>query len=549
MSTHICPIQQRLSKLADLRRAGRIVRTGFTLIEMMVSVALTLIVVLAIVRVFDLLGSSVNQSRSILELSAQLRNAAAQLQADLDRATVTTIPPRDPRGGEGVFEIMEGPDTDVNPSWGIRHDLETYNGSHINRPDGTQEIDAYSGNRGDYSGWYGDADDVLMFTIHSDEKPFSGRLNNTIITSKYAVVVWWVERFFDLQGKPLSFRLHRRLFLVRPDLSNHPALVAMAGASAPALNEFLDKNDLAVMWRNTGELAASSLSDLSERRHRYGHSYSVFPHRISFLPSDREFERERNDRDSPSNPNPSWSTIAIYSKGLVARQLDPKVTNATLQYATQFQGEDVVLSDVLAFNVKVYDPQAPLILAGGTKAVPTALEYVMKPGDPGYWREFNNYMTGGGALTMRGCFVDLFYSRDEPNVLSSIGSFNRYKDLSLFSGPPLFASALAPLAARGSVDERRYHSQLAVTYDTWSTAYERDGVDQDTDGSIDEGTDGIDNNNNGLVDEIIPGGNGEQETMPPYPHSLRGVEVTIRVLEPSSQQVRQVGIVADFTDP
>ena len=51
---------------------------------MLVSVALTLLVVLAVVRVFDLLGGNVTESRSILELSGQLRNVSAQLQKDLD---------------------------------------------------------------------------------------------------------------------------------------------------------------------------------------------------------------------------------------------------------------------------------------------------------------------------------------------------------------------------------------------------------------------------------------------------------------------------------
>ena len=47
-------------------------RAGITLVEMLVSVALTLLVVLAVVRVFDVLGGTVTESRTILELSGQL---------------------------------------------------------------------------------------------------------------------------------------------------------------------------------------------------------------------------------------------------------------------------------------------------------------------------------------------------------------------------------------------------------------------------------------------------------------------------------------------
>jgi hypothetical protein len=84
-------------------------------------------------------------------------------------------------------------------------------------------------------------------------------------------------------------------------------------------------------------------------------------------------------------------------------------------------------------------------------------------------------------------------------------------------------------------------------YDTWSTHYESNGMneDSDVDGAgdplVDEGSDGLDNNNDGQVDEIA-----EQETSPPYPHPLRGIEVRIRCYEPSSRQVRQVTVRHTF---
>ena len=46
---------------------------------------------------------------------------------------------------------------------------------------------------------------------------------------------------------------------------------------------------------------------------------------------------------------------------------------------------------------------------------------------------------------------------------------------------------------------------------------------------------------NSLVDE-----SSEQETSPPYPYPLRGVEVRIRVYEPRSRQVRQVTVRHTF---
>jgi KaiC/GvpD/RAD55 family RecA-like ATPase len=39
---------------------------------------------------------------------------------------------------------------------------------------------------------------------------------------------------------------------------------------------------------------------------------------------------------------------------------------------------------------------------------------------------------------------------------------------------------------------------------------------------------------------------GENETSPPYPVPLRGIQVKIRVFEPDSRQVREVTVVQDF---
>ena len=38
----------------------------------------------------------------------------------------------------------------------------------------------------------------------------------------------------------------------------------------------------------------------------------------------------------------------------------------------------------------------------------------------------------------------------------------------------------------------------------------------------------------------------EMETKPPYPYSLRGIQVKIRVFEPDSRQIREVTVVEEF---
>jgi hypothetical protein len=102
-------------------------------------------------------------------------------------------------------------------------------------------------------------------------------------------------------------------------------------------------------------------------------------------------------------------------------------------------------------------------------------------------------------------------------------------------------------------------SLVAMTYDTWSTHYERDGFNQipapgmpppppnvapfSTVGNslVDEATDGLDNDDLGGADD-----EGELEAPAPYRVPLRGIQVKIRVFEPDSRQVRELTVVHKF---
>ena len=85
------------------------IHNGYTLVEILVATALTLLLLGVVVRMFGSLGQSITDSRAILEASDHLRSAAARLQMDLQGVTVTMLPPRNPDDGEGYFEYIEGP--------------------------------------------------------------------------------------------------------------------------------------------------------------------------------------------------------------------------------------------------------------------------------------------------------------------------------------------------------------------------------------------------------------------------------------------------------
>jgi hypothetical protein len=162
-------------------------------------------------------------------------------------------------------------------------------------------------------------------------------------------------------------------------------------------------------------------------------------------------------------------------------------------------GEDIVLTNVLAFDVRVFDPAA---------VIRSATTIALTPGDPGYGDASPPNPTPTGA------YVDL-------------------------------GSGIAATTLMGAADARSKLRPATVNdprfYDTWSTHYEFNGIDEDRDGTVDEGTDGVDNNNDGVIDDLA-----ERETSPPYPVALRGIEIRIRVYEPSSRQVRQVTVRHTF---
>ena len=153
-----------------------------------------------------------------------------------------------------------------------------------------------------------------------------------------------------------------------------------------------------------------------------------------------------------------------------------------------------MLTNVLAFDVRVFDPQAQSKINGTT---------VLYPTDPGY--------IGGTDPTgakVKGCFIDLGQAQANPSTILSDSA----------------------------------KSGLTSTYDTWSTHYESDGVDDDGDGAIDEGTDGLDSDGDNMPDEL-----DEAEKPPPYAVPLSGIEILIRCYDPISQQVRQITVRQVFS--
>jgi hypothetical protein len=403
---------------------------------MLVALAVTLMMMGAVITVFGFIGERVTDSRGIIETTDRLRSAAHRLREDLTSITVDAIPWQRPEAGQGYLEILEGP-------------LRDY------APDANGNVSVIPG---------GDTDDVLMFTVRSEGEPYRGKFGNSFIESNTAEVVWYMRLSSGVTTNPPTYTLCRRQLLIVPQ----EPLTIERPRTDPTFYDLYDVS-ARITGPRRGDVAVNTLGDLTKRENRYKHGPG-YPHHVNV-------------------DNAATGIRASFPPG------HPR------------EGEEVVLANVLSFNVQVFDPGIA-IRANGSAA--------LEPGDPGY----RNISLGGAGLA-RGAYMDL-------------------GDTS-FVDPRVIFGAMDPVFALKS---RLAPTNGYSTYDTWSFHYEHDGIRQP--GAlpgIDAGTNGLDDNpnTNPGVDDM-----SERETSPPYPYPLRGLRVKIRVYEPGSKQVREVTVVHSF---
>ena len=308
-----------------------------------------------------------------------------------------------------------------------------------------------------------DVDDVLLFTTQSVGPPFQGRYvvsgTDRQIESSTAEVAWFCRPSPAAAQTVPGLNLHtlyRRQLLVEGYVGAAPFHVPPNPATnqiAGTVPDLFNLYDVSLRAVGGGVFVPNTLADLTLRQNRFLHG--------------------------------AWNVA-----------FSAATPGASFDAASGREGEDVVLTNVIAFDVRVFDPDIFIRSAGGT---------ILYPGDPDY--------ATATDTTIRGAFIDL----------------------GLAGGVTALSGAAAPKAGLG----------LANTYDTWSTAYEANGDDEDNDGIVDDATNGADDSSpaDGLPDDP-----GETETAPPYSTPLTAIEVRVRCYDPVSRQVRQTTIRHAFAN-
>lgn len=595
-----------VDRCAPVVRARRQRRAGFTLVEVLVAAAVALLVMAAASQIFARLGSTVSDARAVIELDEQFRAARSRLQSDLLGATAAgQLPPLDPADDLGYFEIIEGPSgpivstltdqTAVSPPIAAIND---------------QDLDGFPGPDPDLT--YGDTDDVLCFTTRALGQPFTGRSGFGVVEADAAEVCWFVR------GRELI----RRTLLVRPGtpIGAPPPGVGIYEAFEISLRQeggAFDPSPTATPVR----LLANTLGDLTKRENRYGHQPYAYPHDARYwgrLGMPTIHESSHPEWPFPLNdPLPAGSATAVTPGGVViipanctaaGAGLGPGLTlrpaevfdawnnphpwaeidvvegnltdgSATDRYHGARSMEDAILNNVIGFDVRVWDPGAPVFQVFGPGLPGTAggsAIVTVQPGEAGFLTLLNQFIlnptgfeitppTSANPLSLVsfGAYVDLNYmclTGSLPGIgyLPALQNWQASKGVfgvpfPQFAGPGDPFSALAGQAPMGIPAA----GAAAAVYDTHSLHYERDGLNQDGDGLADEGFDGLDNDWTGAVNantNTLSAGNGaggvddatEREAPPPYATPLRGIQIRIRTFEPSSRKIREFTIAQDF---
>lgn len=643
------------------------------MLEVLVATAVTLLMMVSLAQIFKIIGDSMKQGRSALELNNRLRGVALRISNDIQNFTIVPDPPTDLNSGAGYLKIYDGPITDFSTT-----QLSTA------APIGNMSR-------------FGDVDDIIMGTIRANDVWFTGKVplfvlrggassppaaddfDLVTIAAQHAEIAIFVQpmvtnignptrntnhfltaglgAFQDTDdpdptdtgdtdgianGLPDSYRIHYRTLLVRPDLNLLGALVipGLGTASAGSLPAAIHPSGSAWLLaqpQTTPVALPTPMCDMSS-----AHVQCDLSLRRVALPAgtdgmaaaDFVSANSLEDLVNPGNrfahyhaPVANGTSMPLLALGPTLGALNtsgasppwtvPATGTGFLHPAFTLRGiragEDLLASDVLGFDVKVFDPGVPLLITSGPDGVAGTVlnddqdgstdeadelgwagsdDVVLTPNDPGYAQalyDLDSSTPGFASVIGTGAYVDIAWGQKTLFSLPYHGlTTSSYTGLSTM--PNLWSQfsglSAANFASGFPYTDALYKSGLCLqtsagstpvfyqpSFDSWSERYEGDGILQseqsgargattitNTSASgpalrdtwrrpaagvyyIDAGTDGFNNNpgSDSGVDDVA-----EKETSPPFAVRLRGLQISIRMEDPETRQVRQMSLAKEF---
>ena len=717
-------------------------RAAFTIIELMIAMAATLLIMGALTRAFGLVGNSIRDSRMKVLLSGQTRDLMFGIRTELGAITASNDP-NAPDTGSGYLMIQEGPMADATTT--------TFYGT---------------GTTGVTPGYFplsrwGDTDDYIAYTVKAPkDAPFIGVVpwgvleaakcaaltaagssysrpasyvpaEPRVIQSQLAEVCYFmaprmvrdasgalqyesddgdatdgmledgIPQYLDVDGDdyPDEFVMYRRILLIRPDLNvtasqlgsiavgfggnllpeqpvigylgttAGPLQVQPAGATVASLNPGVwgatpttttpnwligmarvqQRMDLSVAREflhdtNTGLstgvpssfFSASSLEALRSPHRRFAHVMMPPSTPSTLLMSGGRASMPLLALAPPLKFLAKGPTAPVTTTSLpVTDDDDPSTPNQADRFTMtghlrpEFilggarEGEDIVGTNIAGFDVRVFDPGAPLFVVPGSDGLPgvgatddngdgsidnvselgsiNSDDQVVSANDPYIYVASRDTVAPPlppaaapmpPQLVSLGAFVDIGYAQQAGGNLrlgisdGTLGTIDeRFFDAidSSFSGVELIP-ATSPKSMRVAqgfrfsgkfVRRLNAFSFVQPTFDSWTTEYESDNINQAQ--WIDSGYEfnGLDafnshywifnaagampapnvSDGNGGIDlpdpgtnqtSVFLGGFAFSDVQPPIRAPLKAVKITVRNYDQGTRQFGQLEVVHQF---
>ena len=532
------------------------IKSGYTLIEILVAVTLMMMLMLGVTQLFSSIGSTLNDTQSTLALTTKIRGVKTRLAKDLTLLTLdpSQTPPTIKGTNKGYLTIIEG--------MGAGYDKIADNN---NNPFTTADI-AYNPDSKDnvYDNTVGDTDDIIMFTARAPAgEPFRGKLNGTVIESDTAEIIWFVR----------GNVLYRRVLLVVPDseLINRVPQGFYVSNDISAHPYYNKSDSNSANWYM--EMVANSLDDLGRRENRFAHS--------AF--DSANYAKTFTDNRTNNGPNyfmdrfpfPIHRNAACYFLRMpTVAESTHKDWNAAYSFAGNLDNTDGRVNPFpeLMYKQPIYigNLSAYLIEESGKRDLFSSSFPLKDSGNPtdnhpfiDFWRLVASPWETDTAITAAKSsgnaevlaidqitgnvarYIDITETRGSEDVmLANVLSF----DVQVWNPDSQTFISLGDPNSVGVLAGWGYYATLPCVYDTWTDDYETAVWDYSgarpiirTGFGKDQLDNSANNTSNGLVDDIA-----EWECPPPYAVGLKGVKITIRAFDPESKNVREMTIIQNF---